>query len=191
MRDPEVRSRRQAMLQEPHILPLTEYAAMLRERGLGEVPDFDPLDGGINASILFLFEKPGPKTAIAGGGSGFISRDNDDPTAEATIGFMERAEIPRKLTAIWNVIPWWNSTRKVTGRELAAGVACVEGLMALLPNLRVVVLVGQKAARARPLLEAKTISLLASDHPSPLVRAKFPERWNAIPQRWAAVHRFI
>jgi hypothetical protein len=53
-----------------------------------EVPEFDPLDGGVEAQVLFLFEKPGPMTAELGGskrsGSGFISRNNDDPTAEAT-----------------------------------------------------------------------------------------------------------
>jgi hypothetical protein len=46
---------------------------------------------------LFLFEKLGPMTAEAGG-SGFISRNNDDPTAEATFRFMEQAKIPRKLS---------------------------------------------------------------------------------------------
>jgi hypothetical protein len=49
------------------------------------VPDFDPLDGGVNAQVLFLLEKPGPMAAEDGkrAGSGFISRDNDDGTAEA------------------------------------------------------------------------------------------------------------
>ena len=58
-------------------------------------------------------------------GSGFISRNNDDPSAAATIEFMEKAGIPRTLTVIWNVIPWWNGTRKVTGPELREGVECV------------------------------------------------------------------
>jgi hypothetical protein len=41
-------------------------------------------------------------------GSGFISRDNDDPTAEATFHFMERAGIPRRDALIWNhpVVGW-------------------------------------------------------------------------------------
>jgi hypothetical protein len=117
MRDVNVRERRRAMLTKPHIAPLTAYAAKLRQRGFIEVPEFDPLDGGVNAQVLFLFEKPGPMTAEAGG-SGFISRNNDDPTAEATFHFMEQAGIPRELTITWNVIPWWNGTRNVTGQEL-------------------------------------------------------------------------
>src|SRR5580700_5316391 len=90
MRDPEVRKRRKAMLDLPHIAPLTAFAAKLRERGLMEVPDFDPLDGGIHARVLFLFEKPGPMTAAGGNrtGSGFISRNNDDATADAAFRFM-------------------------------------------------------------------------------------------------------
>ena len=46
------------MLGEPHTAGLTAYAAQLREHGMGEVPEFDPLDGGIDAHALFLFEKP-------------------------------------------------------------------------------------------------------------------------------------
>lgn len=47
---------RKSLLTAPHMLPLTAYAESLRER-LGNgvfVPDFDPLDGGINAEFIFL-----------------------------------------------------------------------------------------------------------------------------------------
>src|SRR6185437_13372534 len=116
------------------------------------VPEFDPFDGGVNAKIVFLFEKPSPMTAN-GRGSGFISRNNDDLTAEATFLFMQQAGIPRKATVTWNVIPWWNGTRKVTGRELRDGIACIRKLTALLPKLHAVVLVGEKASRAKTQLE--------------------------------------
>jgi hypothetical protein len=147
MRDAGVRERRRAMLSLPHVVPLTAYAARLRERGSVEVPEFDPLDGGVEAQVLFLFEKPGPMTAELGGGkrsgSGFISRNNDDPTAEATFRFMEQAGIARRRTVTWNVIPWWNNTREVAGPELREGTACVKELISLLPELRAVVLVGK------------------------------------------------
>jgi hypothetical protein len=190
MRDEAVRKRRVAMLSEPHIAPLATYVADLRTRGLGEVPDFDPLDGGAGARVLFLFEKPGPKTSEAAGGSGFISRNNDDPTAEATFRFMQEARIPRKLTVIWNVVPWWNSTLKIAPKELRSGAACVIELADRLPQLRVVVFVGAKAAIAQPYLEGRPVQFLNSDHPSPLVKAKFPERWRSIPAEWAKVHQF-
>jgi len=81
--------------------------------------------GGIEARVLFLFEKPGPMTADEAigkrPGSGFISRDNDDPTAEAVFNFMRQADIPRELTILWNVIPWWNVRRGVERLELLDG----------------------------------------------------------------------
>ena len=193
MRDDGVRQRRRAMLNLPHVAPLTAYAARLRLRDSVEVPEFDPLDGGIDARVLFLFEKPGPMTAEHGArlGSGFISRNNDDPTAEAAFDFMHRARIPRKLTVLWNVIPWWNGTRKVTTSELREGVECVRDLIYLLPKVSVVVMVGKRAARASCHLEGIGLALFTSDHPSPLVRARFPERWDAIPLEWAKAGSLI
>lgn len=176
------------MLDEPHIRPLTAYAARLRERGSGEVPEFDPLDGGVYAQILFLFEKPGRMTAN-NRGSGFISRNNDDQTAKATFEFMRRAGIRREMTITWNIIPWWNGTRKVTAGELRSGLDCLEDLIAILQNLRAVVLVGHRAAQAKRYLQEKhsCVQVFSSPHPSPLVRARFPDRWNAIPTQWARI----
>jgi Uracil DNA glycosylase superfamily len=183
LRDPTAVEYRRTLLREPHMAALTYYAARLRGRGRGEVPEFDPFDGGIDAQLLFLFEKPGPMTD-GQTGSGFISRNNDDPTAEATFRFMQSAGIPRKLTVTWNVIPWWNGTRRITGSELEEGVACVNELIALLPKLSSVVLVGRKAARAAQLLDGGHLSVFTSAHPSPLVRARYPERWREIPRQW-------
>jgi hypothetical protein len=104
---------------------------------------------------------------------------------------MEQAAIPRKLTITWNVIPWWNGTRKVTGQELRGGVACVRELITLLANLRAVVLVGGKAAKARVHLEGTGLALFTSAHALPLVRARYSERWNAIPVEWAKAFEFI
>jgi hypothetical protein len=145
----------------------------------------------VEALALFLFEKPGPMTVNSGfgkrAGSGFISRNNDDPTAEATYKFMRAAGIPRDQTVIWNVIPWWNGTRNVTGTELREGVRCVRELICLLPKLRAVVLVGKKAAKAHAQLSNTGLVLTSSDHPSPLVRARYLERWRSIPSDWAKI----
>ena len=145
------------MLGLPHMVQLKTFAERLRGPGL-EVPDFDPLDGGVEARALFLFEKPGRMTA-GQSGSGFISRDNDDPTAAATFEFMQQAAIPRELTIIWNVIPWWNGTLAVTKSELQNGASRVNELIHLLPRLRTVVLVGRKAAAAKSHLETTGLPL--------------------------------
>jgi G:T/U-mismatch repair DNA glycosylase len=98
--------------------------------------------------------------------------------------FMQQAAIPRELTIIWNVIPWWNGTRAVTKSELQNGASRVNELIHLLPRLRTVVLVGRKAAAAKSHLEPTGLPIFTSCHPSPLVRASRPEMWNAIPSEW-------
>ena len=188
LRDMHVRSERIAMLALPHVKPLVDFTEKLRQKGQVDVPNFDPLDGGIQASALFLFEKPGPMTVKKGQGqrpgSGFISRDNDDPTAEATFKFMRLASIDRRLTVLWNVVPWWNGTRKVTAHELREGAELSKELATMLPKLRAIMLVGRTAGRARRHFEAMDIPLFTSSHPSPLVRASWPDRWNSIPLEW-------
>lgn len=173
------------MLSLPHVAPLAAYAARLRARPGTDVPDFDPLDGGIDARILFLLEKPGPTAASSPQGRkgpGFISRDNDNATAEAIHRFMHEAGLPRVDTVIWNLIPWWNGTIRITAAERLAGVHELQNLLTLLPRLHTAVLVGRTAAQARPLLN--TLRLLESVHPSPQVRAGYRTLWDAIPGVW-------
>lgn len=179
------RDERRKRLLELHARPLTNYVARLRaEHPEREFPDFDPLDGGVDASILFLFEKPGPMTA-GQAGSGFISRDNDDPTAEATYRFMEAAGLARNRTIIWNLIPGWNGTRAIRPEEITEGLVHLSELIGLLPQLTTVVLVGRRAERAHRQIESLGLRVFASSHPSPIVRASRPVQWQAIPSQWA------
>ena len=171
------------MLGELHMAPLAAYAASLRTRG--EVPDADPLDGGSEARLLMLLEKPGPKTSPARGGSGFVSADNADPTAAATWAFCREAGIARADRVIWNTVPWWNGTIVFTPAERRDGLVALPGWLDLLPRLEVVLLVGRQAQTARSLLEGRSLRVFASAHPSPQVRAANPEQWRAIPARWA------
>jgi len=181
--DPSEQDRRRAMLSAPHISPLSALANSLR-RANYYVPDFDPCDGGIDADILFLFEKPGPKTSPPIG-SGFISRDNNDPTAEATKSFMEQAGIDRKRSVIWNVIPGWNETVTIARDELREGRAKLDLLLPLLCKLRTVVLVGRKAHSAESMLALHGLRIVRSYHPSMRVRNSMPDRWREIPKEWA------
>src|SRR4051794_4133338 len=184
LRDVSARGHRMTLLSQPHIAPLIQHALELR-LNWGDVPFFDPFDGGTNARVLFLLEKPGPMASS----SGFISRDNNDPTAEAVFRFMQEAGIPRPLSCIWNVVPGWNGTLRISGPELCAGVGCVEALVDLLPHLRVIVLVGKKAHRAEALLQGRAIPVLKSWHPSPINRAAAPDKWRSIPEQWRAASR--
>ncbi len=173
------------MLSSPHVAPLAAYAARLRSQCGIEVADFDPLDGGVEARVLFLLEKPGPMTSPSRPrreGSGFISRDNDGATAETMRRFMLEAGLPRHDTAIWNVVPWWNGTIAITAAERTAGLLELRNLLPLLPRLHTAVLVGRTAALARPALGR--LRVLESAHPSPQVRAGYRSRWDAIPEIW-------
>jgi hypothetical protein len=189
LRSPEAVALRKEMLHEPHMVPLADFVAKLRRTHPDrEFPDFDPLDGGTNADFLFLFEKPGPMTSV----SGFISRDNDDPTAEHTFNFMKKAKLPRNRTIIWNVIPGWNRTRRITAAEHRAGVdSLVDDLIPLLPKLRTIVLVGKKAERARQYLNKRRFRIFTSAHPSPIVRGLHQDSWRKIPSIWAKAGRTL
>lgn len=190
--DPEAIARRLMLIDEPHVAPLSRFAERLKEEGRGEVPYFDPLDGGTNARVLFLMEKPGPMTvASTPGGSGFISRDNDDPTATATFQFMLDAGVERGLSIIWNTIPWWNGVVKIEHEEHVLGTARLEGLFDILPNLSVVVFVGRRAERARETVKARGLQLILSTHPSPKNRAIRRTEWEAIPKQWAQALKYI
>lgn len=189
LRNPDTITDRRSKLNLRHIVPLRDFALSLRSEGRGAVPDFDPLDGGVDAKILFVMEKPGrmtDRTAYGGKvGSGFVSRDNDDPTAEAIWRFMAQAGVERSLTVLWNIVPWWNGKLKVTAEEERQGLVRLGQLVALLPNLAVVVAVGRRAEEAQALVTSRGLPFYASAHPSPIVRATRFERWAAIPHDWA------
>lgn len=191
MRNAAVRTARLAALNAPHIAPLTELVHAFRARDGSEYPYFDPADGGVGATILFLLEKPGPMTVPAGKGlrqgSGFISRDNDDPTAEASFRFYREAGVDRRRSVVWNAIPGWNGTIKVTPAELRAGIEDLSELLSMLPRLQTIVLVGRRAARAEPLIrQLGDFAVFNSAHPSGQVRAGNPHLWAEIPVIWGA-----
>ena len=145
-----VRAVRQAELRDPHIAPLTEFVDTLRaEMGSDyKIPYFDPWDGGIAAEVLYLLEAPGAKAVL----SGFISRNNPDETAKHFFQLNEQAGIPRKQTITWNIVPWYIGSRSrirpANSRDIDVSLRFLDSLLNLLPGLRAIVLIGQKAQRA-------------------------------------------
>lgn len=151
------------------------------------VPGFDLHDGGAEARVLLLLEKPSPAAAV----SGTVSRDNASQTSHAIRLFLEEAGLPREETVLWNLIPAWNGTMRVTGAEVRDGLGHLARLLPLLPRLDAAILAGRHASRAKPLM-ASTLGpsrVIVTAHPSPNVRAAFPDRWAAIPGAWAAARR--
>jgi hypothetical protein len=193
MADPAVVAHRQALLGEPHVMPLVRYVRELSAQGRGHIPEFDPLDGGIHAKLLFLFEKPGRKT-FPPKGSGFISRNNNDPTARAVHKFMLQAEVPRHGVVLWNTVPWWNGTIAITGAEKRSGAAEIRALLALLPELRGVVLAGNLAWQfGAPKLLDSGLKLTKCVHPSLQARNGPNSRagWLQLPEIWRGAWKAV
>ena len=166
--------------------PLAAYVRRLTAQERGFVPDFDPLDGGIEARLLVLLEKPGRKVCPPAG-SGFVSRDNSDQTARTVHRFMAQAGVPRRGTALWNIVPWWNGTAALTGAEKRLGGGELPSLLPLLPALRVVVLAGNPAWEfGAPQLAGLGLALFRCVHPSPQARIGPSSRdaWLRLPQIW-------
>jgi len=185
-------NKRIKLLDQPHMTELNFFVQKLRTNHKDFfVPDFDPLDGGVNATALFLFEKPGAKTDRRSGGSGFISRDNDDRTAAATKEFLANAGINRTDTILWNLMPIWNGTRAVTPQERILGFGYLAELLSVLKKLSVVILVGKQAQRTKVHMDLSNYKVLESYHPSPLVKATAPDKWSEIGQIWKTVQDLV
>lgn len=155
LKDPAVREARREMRDQPHVAPLGRLVDEIRREREGflgfkkeHVPDFDPMDGGIDAKALFLQETPGPRAVE----SGFISRNNPDSTAENTFNLQNEAGIDRKLTVRWNVVPWYigdgRHIRPANREDFIQSRKYLETLLMLLGNLRIVALLGNKAQAA-------------------------------------------
>jgi uracil-DNA glycosylase len=141
-----------------------------KEQALGrEVPGFDPDNGNEQARYLFLLEAPGPKAVH----TGCISLSNPDPTARNLRRQFHQVGIEAEDIAVWNVVPWYlgDSQRKkirgATSADVLAGVKYVSAVVAAMPNLECIVLVGSAARKAHVFLSAVTTArILSCHHPS-------------------------
>ena len=193
--NPAARRARESLLGQPHIAPLTEFVRKLQaEKGPeAYIPYFDPWDGGVEAEVLFLLEAAGPKTRI----SGFISRNNPDETAKNFFNLSISAGIERKGTVSWNIVPWYIGDgikiRPANTSDIASGMESLAELLSLLPKLRAIVLVGQKAQTADKYLTdiAPHIRIFFSPHPSPMFINRMPGNRKILFDSWRAVKEFL
>jgi uracil-DNA glycosylase len=177
--DPAERNRRVRMLDLPHIAALTEFVRQLRSSSPSgyRIPYFDPCDGGVKARALFLLEAPGARAVE----TGFVSRNNPDPTAKNMCDLLSTASLLRGRTVIWNVIPWYvGSGSKISparASDIDEATRYLERLLRLLPALQVAVLVGLKARSVASRLQALThAEVLWTYHPSGRVFNVWPNK---------------
>ena len=172
------KQRRTAMSEHPHIAPLVAYLAAIKaEHSEKDLPCFDPCDGGIHAKVLFLLEAPGPKAV----GSAFISRNNPDPTARNMCGLLKEAQLARRDTALWNIVPWYVGTgskiRAVNKDDINEASPYLSELISLLQELKVIVLVGKKSQSAKSqIAQLTSVPLMEMPHPSATVFNAYPHK---------------
>lgn len=146
-----VRERLDLLATEPRVQPLRAWAAEVVERRRPKLPNiviphFDPAEAGVEARVLLLFEAPGPKTVPEWGGSGFVSVDNNDLTAQNVWTARNDVGLHEHVLA-WNINPWvlGRADVKPTADELGQGASELRRLLTVLPELRVVIASGKKA----------------------------------------------
>ncbi|WP_246150046.1 uracil-DNA glycosylase [Agromyces intestinalis] len=175
-RDPARIDERVAMLETaPRVAPLREWANALASRRNAVVPLFDPAEAGVEARVLMLFEAPGPMTNADNKrpGSGFISVDNDDQSAENVWRARDAVGLHDGVLA-WNIVPWYlgPASKKPNAVELGQGGMELRRLLPLLSNLAAVVLAGRLAQtgwtkHVAPFI-GNDLAVIETWHPSPL-----------------------
>ena len=119
--------------------------------------------------MLLLLESPGPKVSK----TGFVSADNPDQTAENMSCLLKLASLSRKKILLWNIFPWQLSAKSVIApseKDLIEAAPATRELLMLLPELKVIVLVGKKAKAGWEHVGLKVdpgIEILHCPHPSP------------------------
>lgn len=175
-RDPARIEERIGMLESTErVAPLREWAAELASRRNAVVPLFDPAEAGVEARVLMLFEAPGPMTNAENKrpGSGFISVDNDDQSAENVWRARDAVGLHDGVLA-WNIVPWYlgPASKKPNAAELGQGGMELRRLLPLLPNLAAIVLSGRLAQigwtkHVAPYV-GSSMTVIETWHPSPL-----------------------
>lgn len=144
---------------DPPVTALNEWVIALRSdprlpEGAGAtIPFLDPRGGGVEAKVLFLMQDPSEVATF----TGFISPDNNDPSANNSTIACERAGLAPRDRVHWNIFPWWVNITKggkpvdptrppqtyAQARPLAARL--LRDFLELIPEVRVLVLLGNQA----------------------------------------------
>jgi uracil-DNA glycosylase len=174
-------------LRDAHIAPFTDLVQEIRRKTGNEfVPFVDPTLGGINARVLFVLENPARPAALSNGkGSGMLSPDNDDGTAENLWKWYLEASLPRSMAMHWNAVPWFTGderrNKSANRSSVIEGVPWLVRVIRLLPQLRLAVAMGGPARWAAAFyqdhLDVKPVRWLEAPHPGNRVRNRYPEQW--------------
>lgn len=186
-RDENVVAAKNQHLRDEHIAPFTELVREIRRKtGNVSVPFVDPTLGGVNARVLFVLENPARPAALSKGkGSGMLSPDNDDGTAENIWRWYRETGLPRFMAMHWNAVPWFTgderSNKRANRSSVIEGLPWLVRVIRLLPRLRLAVAMGGPARRAAAFyqdhLDVQPLRWLEGPHPGNRVRYRYPEQW--------------
>lgn len=159
---------REANLWRRRVASVTRLVEALRQETGSHVPWLDPFCGGVEAPILLVMLRPGPRGAMA---SNFLSLANRDATAANTIEIVRTAGLRYTDMVFWNAIPWAGPREeKITAPMLQRGASMLGRMLVLLPRLRAIVLVGNEAQRLeRSIASRADRRVLKCAHPGPFV----------------------
>jgi hypothetical protein len=171
MSDPAFVAEQFALIHEPHIAPVTDFIDSLQTPDLW-LPYVAPHHAGVGARMLTVLRDPGPATRVDGG-SGMLSVENDDPTAEKQFEMMTSVGLTSADFTPWNAYPWYIN-RAPTNDELRDASPSLVGLLDLLPDLELVLLQGNEARSAwrialdeQPAIRRRRLITLETYHASP------------------------
>jgi uracil-DNA glycosylase len=136
---------RLARLDEPHVRPLMDLLGSWETAGRS-FPNIDPMNGGVNAKVLFLQETPGPGAVR----TGFVSRSNRDPTAQNAGKALDQAGFAWTDYLRWNVVPYYISSGRnanASGDQIREAAHYAQAFLDVLTKLRVVVFCGLQAQK--------------------------------------------
>jgi hypothetical protein len=190
LRSEDARDERRRYLACPHMEELTKYVkglrARVRARRRGTVQDFDPFDGGTNATLLVVLQNPGRGARD----SGFISRDNDDRTAPTLFDLLGKTGVTRRdRTALWNIVPWFSELP--IDADLDDGARELEQVIQRLPHLRAIVFLGCKIEpAARRVRLPRGVRAFFSVHPSPKTAITYPNYRDLILEKLRLASRY-
>ncbi len=130
---------------DAHVAPLNRWIDERNEASAPEwLPFISPIHGGVNARIITLLRDPGPQVAH----SKMLSVRNEDQSASTQLRAVTNAGLSASSYTPWNSYPWYRKVQKdkLTTVEQITGAPLVLDLMALLPEVRVLILHGDDAA---------------------------------------------
>lgn len=177
---PQVLRHRREIRYEGVVGPLNKWVDEVRASTKESVPYFDPRAATEGVDVLVLLQDPSGEAQL---GSGFISRDNNDPTAHNTTLAAAASGLSYVRSLHWNVVPWWVANPEFAPRSLAAEARRAAPLLAELMDLlesppKTVLLLGKQAQTAWSQLllnassELKRLPVIGAPHPSPLAYNK-------------------